>query len=170
MTPGGRAWFGTGGPGGARVFRSEDGGRTWSVTRTPIRHDRPAAGIFSITFADERRGVAVGGDYEKPSETSDNIAVTIDGGKTWTAPAGPGPNGYRSAVAFVPGNRLAVIATGPNGTDIFTDGGDHWSRAGAAGYHALSLSARGGGWAGGTERRYRALFGDFAVARPDRCA
>src|SRR5207247_1347406 len=24
-------WFGTGGPGGARVFHSEDGGKTWSV-------------------------------------------------------------------------------------------------------------------------------------------
>src|ERR1700683_1506592 len=30
------AWFGTGGPGGARVFRTGDGGRTWDVAKTPL--------------------------------------------------------------------------------------------------------------------------------------
>lgn len=40
-------WFGTGGVEGARVFHSEDGGATWSVTKTPIRNDAAAAGIFS---------------------------------------------------------------------------------------------------------------------------
>src|SRR5271163_4495136 len=32
-------WFGTGGPGGARVFHSTDGGQTWSVAKTPVRND-----------------------------------------------------------------------------------------------------------------------------------
>jgi len=76
-------WFGTGGPGGARVFHSEDGGVTWAVAKTPIRNDGASAGIFSLAFPDAKRGIAVGGDYNKPTETPGNIAVTSDGGKTW---------------------------------------------------------------------------------------
>lgn len=39
------AWFGTGGPDGARVFHSTDGGKTWTVAKTPIRNDSASAGI-----------------------------------------------------------------------------------------------------------------------------
>ena len=42
------AWFATGGPGGGRVFHSEDGGATWSVARTPLRPSSDGAGIFSL--------------------------------------------------------------------------------------------------------------------------
>ena len=31
-------WFGTGGPSGARVFHSHDGGENWEVAGTPLRH------------------------------------------------------------------------------------------------------------------------------------
>ena len=64
------AWFGTGGLGGGRVFHSEDGGQTWSVAKTPIRHDSASAGIFSLAFSDALHGVAVGGDYMKPDESA----------------------------------------------------------------------------------------------------
>ena len=61
------AWFGTG---GARVFHSTDGGLTWQVSSTPMRHDKPSAGIFSLAFSDARHGVAVGGDYAKDQENA----------------------------------------------------------------------------------------------------
>ncbi|MCA1613827.1 MAG: oxidoreductase, partial [Acidobacteria bacterium] len=50
------AWFGTGGPAGARVFRTTDGGGTWQVSPAPLASGQ-AAGVFSLTFLDARRGV-----------------------------------------------------------------------------------------------------------------
>ena len=85
------AWFGTGGIGGARVFHSEDSGQTWSVAKTPIRHDSASAGIFSLAFSDALHGIAVGGDYMKPDESAGTIAITVDGGKTWTRSGDPRP-------------------------------------------------------------------------------
>ncbi len=58
-------WFGTGGPGGARVFHSKDAGQTWTVAKTPIRNDGASAGIFSLAFSDGKHGIAVGGDYKQ---------------------------------------------------------------------------------------------------------
>lgn len=124
------AWFGTGGIGGGRVFHSEDGGQTWSVAKTPVRHDSANAGIFSINFYDAIHGVAVGGDYAKPNETQGNVAVTEDGGKTWTTPKGRGPEGYRSAI-------VDGIATGPSGTDQTNDRGQTWNNLSTDGYNAI---------------------------------
>ena len=85
------AWFATGGPGAARVFHSRDRGLSWTVAATPIRNDSPSAGIFSLAFADARHGIAVGGDYSKDTEDRQNIALTSDGGRTWSSPPGPAP-------------------------------------------------------------------------------
>jgi photosystem II stability/assembly factor-like uncharacterized protein len=137
VRPDGRAWFATGGTGGSRVFRSSDWGRSWEVAQTPVRHDGPACGIFSIAFWDGSHGIVVGGNYSKPSEDNDNIAFSTDGGRTW-APAGKShPAGYRSAVSLL-ADRKTAIATGAGGTDISRDGGRTWSKCGDAGYHALS--------------------------------
>jgi photosystem II stability/assembly factor-like uncharacterized protein len=145
---GGRAWFATGGPTGARVFRSTDWGRTWAVAETPIRHDSASSGIFSLAFRGINDGIAVGGDYTKPAEDRDNIAVTHDGGKTWSAPTGPRPAGYRSAVAFIPGSSRA-IATGPSGSDMSF--GEAWKPLASEGYNAMSFSISGTGWAVGPQ-------------------
>ena len=145
----GRAWFGTGGPTGARVFRSTDWGRSWQAVQTPIRHDAAAAGVFSLAFRGDD-GVAVGGEYSKEREDRDNIAITHDGGKTWTAAAGARPSGYRSAVAFI-GSSLRLIATGPGGTDLADGIGAPWSPAGSDGYNAMSFSGARAGWAVGAK-------------------
>jgi photosystem II stability/assembly factor-like uncharacterized protein len=138
------AWFATGGLGGGRVFHSQDSGQTWSVAKTPVRHDSAGAGIFSLAFSDALHGVAVGGDYMKPGESMGNIAVTGDGGKTWTAPAGPGPGGYRSAVAC----EAACVATGTSGSDASRDGGKSWVALEGPGYNSI-----GHGFAVGTKGR-----------------
>lgn len=135
LRPGGLAWFATGGTGGARVFRSVDWGRSWEAADTPVRHDGPGSGIFSIAFWDDRRGMVVGGNYTKPAEAGDSFALTADGGRTWSAASGSQPNGYRSAVVLMSG---LALATGAGGTDISRDGGRTWSPMGSAGFHALS--------------------------------
>ena len=144
-------WFGTGGPKGARVFHSRDGGRTWSLSGTPLRNDAASSGIFSLAFPDARQGIAVGGDYAKPAEHTGNLALTADGGASWTAPAGAPPAGFRSAVAWV-ADRRAWIATGTSGSDVSTDGGNSWRAFDAGSYNALGF-APGAGWAVGPRGR-----------------
>jgi photosystem II stability/assembly factor-like uncharacterized protein len=138
-------WFGTG---SARIFHSADRGRTWTAATTPIRHDGPGAGIFSLAFSDALHGVAVGGDYTKPDSAEHNIAVTADGGRTWTEPAGQHPAGYRSAVAYDP-TRKAWIAVGTSGSDISRDNGQSWTRFDTAAYNAVAFAPDGAGWAVG---------------------
>ena len=57
-----RAWFGTGGGAQARVFRSDDGGASWTVAPTPM-NSGPTAGIFALAFRGQQHGLAVGGDF-----------------------------------------------------------------------------------------------------------
>jgi photosystem II stability/assembly factor-like uncharacterized protein len=139
-------WFGTGGPGGARVFHSEDGGVTWTVAKTPIRNDSASAGIFSLAFSDAKRGVAVGGDYNKPTETAGVVALTPDGGKTWTASNG-GLSGFRSGVEYLT-ERKMWIATGTSGSDCSIDNGNSWKPFDGGNYNAIGL-APGAAWAVG---------------------
>jgi photosystem II stability/assembly factor-like uncharacterized protein len=129
-------WFGTGGPSGARVFHSDDGGGHWDVAGTPLRHDSAGAGIFSLAFADVAHGVAVGGDYGKPVDAAANVAVTSDGGRTWIEPAGAHPSGYRSAVAYLAARKV-WIAVGTSGSDISRDGGKSWKAFDSGAYNAI---------------------------------
>jgi photosystem II stability/assembly factor-like uncharacterized protein len=146
------AWFGTGGPAGARVFHSRDGGRTWSVASTPLRSDSASAGIFSIALSGKLHGIAVGGDYAKPAENAGNIAVTSDGGATWSAPQGAPPAGFRSAVAFL-ADRRAWIVTGTSGSDVSTDGGNSWRAFDSGDFNAMSFVSSAAGWAVGPRGR-----------------
>ncbi|MEO9036807.1 MAG: hypothetical protein ABI442_14945, partial [Gemmatimonadaceae bacterium] len=106
-------WIGTGGAERARVFRSSDRGRTWQVADTPVHAGTAAAGIFSVAFRDARNGIVVGGDYSKPKGLFDNVALTSDGGATWHTPTGPLPQGYMSAVVYIPDtNGRSLVAVG----------------------------------------------------------
>jgi photosystem II stability/assembly factor-like uncharacterized protein len=146
------AWFATGGA-TARVFRSTDRGNTWAVSATPIKAGSPSAGLFSVAFADAKHGIVVGGDYRKEQEVSDNVAVTVNGGKTWRL--GGSAGGFRSAVRYVPGLAgRGVIAVGPSGSDYSGDGGVSWKSLGPGGYHALSFgNSAQAGWAVGETGR-----------------
>jgi photosystem II stability/assembly factor-like uncharacterized protein len=139
------AWFASGGPGGARVFHSTDGGRTWSVAATPVRNEAASQGVFSLAFTGAA-GLAVGGDYSKPTEIAKNIAITANGGKTWTAPGG-GPAGFRSAVEYLADRKLWIV-TGTSGSDVSADVGETWKQFDSAAYNAMSF-AGGAGWAVG---------------------
>ena len=119
-------WFCTGGAKSARVFRSDDRGKTWTVSETPLLAGIESAGVFSIAFRDRDHGVIVGGDYRKPDGTEATGAVTADGGKTWkldreaaAVPVrrrlGEGPVGRRRHVGVrrFGGRRCDLEAAGP---------------------------------------------------------
>jgi photosystem II stability/assembly factor-like uncharacterized protein len=152
------AWIGTGAGAKARVLRTSDGGRTWKISETPLVSG-PSAGIFSVAFRDRNHGVVVGGDYKKESEAVDNMAVTDDGGATWTL--AKGLSGFRSAVAYVPG-ASDLVAVGPAGTDYSVDDGRNWRRVEGAGFDTLSLSRNAAnrmvvGWGAGVDGRVALL-------------
>lgn len=151
-------WFATGGGAQARVFRSTDGGRTWTVVPVPFAAGNPAAGIFSLAFRDARYGVAVGGDYQHPAADSGNVAVTRDGGVTWTATRGTRPRGYRSGAAWVPGtNPRLVVAVGTSGSDYSADGGESWTPIDTVGFNAVASAGPGATWAVGAGGRIAKL-------------
>ncbi len=129
----------------ARVFRSSDRGQLWFVVDTPLTKGTAGSGIFSIAMFDAKSGVIVGGNYEKPNETGNNLAFTNDGGKTWTP--GKGLSGYRSGVAFIDQN--TIIAVGSNGSDISTDGGKTWKNLDKENYNAVAAKGKNTIWAVG---------------------
>jgi photosystem II stability/assembly factor-like uncharacterized protein len=129
----GAIWVASGGRGGARIFRSMDDGKSWHVAQTPVRHDAETAGIFGLGWRG-RNGVAVGGDYRRDQENRQNVAVTRDGGKTWTGPVGPA--GFRSSVEWVPTLKL-WIAIGTSGSDSSADG-LAWHQFDSSAWNALS--------------------------------
>ena len=140
------AWIGTGAASKARVLRTSDRGRTWQVSDTPLAAG-PSTGIFSIAFRDAKHGVIAGGDYRKEQEAVDNLAVTNDGGVTWTLVKGL--SGYRSVVAYVPGTKT-LVALGPSGGDYSTDDGRTWKRIEGPGFDTFSFVPRKSiGWGAG---------------------
>jgi photosystem II stability/assembly factor-like uncharacterized protein len=144
----GNAWIGLGAAARARVLRTTDGGRTWKISETPLKSG-PSSGIFSIAFRDHKHGMIVGGDYQKEKEAIDNLALTDDGGETWTL--AKGLSGFRSVVACVPGTKR-VIAVGPGGGDYSNDGGKTWAPLSGPGFDTFSF-ARGQkfGWGAGAK-------------------
>jgi photosystem II stability/assembly factor-like uncharacterized protein len=153
-----RAWFATGGAARTRVFRSADRGSTWQVADTPLVAGTASAGAFSLAFADEQHGMVVGGDYRREGEPSDNLAITGDGGRTWTT-GKTRLRAFRSAVAAWPrGKGRAWIAAGPAGADWSDDGGQTWAPVEGEGFHALSVARRGAAaWAVGEQGRIAIL-------------
>ena len=144
------AWFGTGGAKVARVFRSSDGGTTWTAHETPIDAGRSSSGIFSIAFRERSHGVAVGGDYQHPDRGGRIAARTTDGGRTWELATGQGPRAYRSAIAYLPEvSKPTLIAIGPSGSDISADDGRSWALLTGRGAHAVASAGPASTWAVG---------------------
>jgi photosystem II stability/assembly factor-like uncharacterized protein len=140
------AWIGTGAAAKARVLRTSDRGKTWQVSDTPLAAG-PSAGIFSIAFRDAKHGVIAGGDYRKEKDAVDNLALTSDGGVTWTLVKGL--SGFRSVVAYVP-NTKTLVALGPAGGDYSTNDGQTWKPIEGPGFDTFSFVPRKPtGWGAG---------------------
>ena len=113
--PGGRAWIGTGNGPAARVLRTDDRGRSWTVATAPLASGE-ASGITSLAFRDTLHGVALGGRIGNPDEHADNVAVTRDGGRTWSLAGRPPFTGAIYGGRYVPGAAApALVAVGPRG-------------------------------------------------------
>ena len=140
----------------ARVFKSENRGKNWKVYETPITKGTAGSGIFSIAMFDKKRGIIVGGNYEKPDEINNILAFTNDGGKTWKL--SKGLNGYRSSIAFIknPASNF-MMAVGSNGSDFSLSGEEKWKRIDKENYNSVKAGFASGYdlvfWAVGTNGR-----------------
>jgi len=140
----GEFWFATGGQ-APRVFHTTNAGDSWTAEATPVRAG-DSAGIYSIAFKNSWTGVAVGGDYTAPTDGS-NAAATKFAWFPWKASNSLG--GYRSGVAYVPGWGDDVIAVGPTGSDLSTNGGRTWTTFDTTDYDGIHCSVGGACWASG---------------------
>ncbi len=148
-------WIGTGGK-SARVFRSNDLGKSWQVSATPIAQGKASTGIFSLAFKDALNGIATGGDYANDTLSTNNAATTTDGGKTWE-PVTRNPYGYKSCITYI--NNRKLIAVGSSGTDISHDSGLSWGKIDTTVYHVVSFSKSGKvGFAAGSDGKIARFF------------
>ncbi|MGA9706585.1 MAG: YCF48-related protein [Candidatus Sulfotelmatobacter sp.] len=160
----GGIYFGTGGP-AARVFRSLDQGRSWTVSETPIVSGTASSGIFSIACEGPDDLVAVGGDYKNANDDNRVAIYSDDAGATWhLAEAQPG--GYRSAVASFSYGDFAAV--GPNGTDISHDKGIHWRHTEKLNLNAVAFESTSGWGVGpkGAVARFETHF-PYQIRRED---
>ncbi len=150
----GSALIGLGGrDGAARVLRSSDHGATWLAVDVPPILSGPSSGIFSIDMRDANIGVAVGGDYKLPDNAVHHVAITRDGGRSWSNVSGQVPLGYRSSVIAI-GNSSEIgwLTIGPTGGEWSATGED-WLPASELGFHALAIGVDGSIWACGSAGR-----------------
>jgi photosystem II stability/assembly factor-like uncharacterized protein len=144
---GGRAWFGTS---AGRVFRSDDGGTSWTVSQTPIASGGGTNGINGLAFRSGQHGLAVGGDFLAPTASPDNFAATSDGGQTWSLLPGAPPE-YRSGVTWVNGH--TAIAVGLTGSDVSTDFGATWQTFDDGSFDTVDCANPNACWASGAAGR-----------------
>lgn len=136
---GGKVWIASGGT-VSNIYYSSDYGLNWQAYKLPIWQGENSTGPFSIDFYNAKIGVAVGGNYVKDKDNSNNILLTDDGGKTWKKPETP-VFGYRSGVTYITKNTL--IATGTSGTDISLDGGANWKHISDLSFNVVQKSKKG---------------------------
>ena len=152
------AWIGTGAGDVARVLHTGDRGHTWSVVSTPMVSGTGTSGITSLVFRDALHGIALGGEIADTSRYTDNVAVTDDGGASWTLAGRPSFTGAVYGAADVPGAASpTAVAVGPMGASLSTDGGETWTGLDTLGYWAVGFASPRAGWAVGPGGRITKL-------------
>jgi hypothetical protein len=111
--------------------------------------------VFGLAAKGRALGVAVGGDFNAPENSSRVSAVSYFGGP-WVLPRTE-PSGYRSGVTFVPRTAATAIAVGLTGSDISVDGGWNWRTFDRGQFDTVSCAKDGSCWASGDLGRVAVL-------------
>lgn len=150
-----RVFVATGGP-GSRLFVSDDAGSTFTVRETPFVRSA-SSGTSGLAFRDANIGIGVAGDMTnlRGDTASAVVAVTQDGGRTWSLRTRPPLPGALTGITWVPNaGAETVVAAGFGGVFSSADGGRSWSThsdQGFAGVDAFGKTA----WVGGRGRIMR---------------
>ena len=101
----------------SRVFRTEDGGATWTET---FRNPDPRAFYDCLTFFDRRHGIAL----SDPVDGKYRILSTADGGRSWRVlPSDGMPPAQQGEAAFAASGQCLVGAGQPGRLDRDRRGG-----------------------------------------------
>jgi hypothetical protein len=89
------------------------------------------------------RGLVVGGNYRLPDSTGAHVALSANGGETWTAGDSTHATPYLSGAACVGANQgpRTFVGVGPSGTFVSV-GGSHWERAAQGSLNAVAALTR----------------------------
>ena len=142
-------WIALGTP-KSRVIYSTNRGKTWDVFNTPMAQDLAGAGIFSLAFSSAEYGIAVGGNYLQPNDSTKVISYTENGGKTWRLIKNSGVNSYKSAIANIRGTENWLCA-GPTGVNFSSDNGKNWQIVDTTAYHTIEVLKNRTGWLSGAD-------------------
>ncbi|MEM0962567.1 MAG: oxidoreductase [Bacteroidota bacterium] len=144
-------WIGTGNADPARVLRTDDAGATWEAAEIPLAAGE-AAGAASVTFRDDRHGVALGGDIGAPDAFADAVAITSDGGRTWRRGGQLPFPGAAYGAAYVPDSD-ALLAVGPGGVGLSRDDGRTWTLLDGRTFWGIAAASPAAVWLTGPEGR-----------------
>ena len=153
---------GDGAAGQARLYRTTNGGRNWTL----VRQDS-TKGVFydAVAFWDRQYGLVLSDPIDDGGRRRFLVLVTSDGGLTWRrTPAEGMPDALADEGAFAAGNaalgvsddtRAWFVTGGPNGARIYTTttGGARWDavavpgtpHGASAGLFAVAGAPGGGG-------------------------
>jgi photosystem II stability/assembly factor-like uncharacterized protein len=160
-----------------RILATADGGRTWD--RVPAA-DLPAPAGGEGGFAasgtcltlrpgglawvgtgagDRARGLWTADWGHQPDAFTDNIALTDDGGSSWTLASRPPFAGAIYGGAYVPGTGArgeepaALLAVGPGGAAYSLDEGATWAPIDQLSYWGVGAASPRAAWIVGPEGR-----------------
>lgn len=147
-------WAATGAGSAARVFITRDRGTQWTAVTTPIAAG-PTAGLTTVAFRDEHHGTVLGGDVGKADDTtSNNVAISGDGGRTWKLGHRTPFPGAVFGSAYATGlNPAALVAVGPGGIARSDNDGKSWERLDSLAYWSVGFGKGSIGWAVGPKGR-----------------
>lgn len=109
-------------------------------TLLPIQQGKESTGANSVAVKNKQIMIVVGGDFTAKDSTVKNCFITLDGGKTWQAPA-QAPHGYRSCVEYL--GKKNWISCGLNGIDYSSDEGGNWTLISKESFHVCRKAKKG---------------------------
>jgi photosystem II stability/assembly factor-like uncharacterized protein len=134
-----QVWLATGGA-AARILHSKDRGSNWEEYATPIIAGGAMTGIYAIDFIDEKRGVIIGGDWNKKADNRYNKAITSDGGKSWKLMDSKNGPGYCSDIIFIPEtDGKELLAVGSEGIWWSGTEGVLWKKLTDTGFYTVRM-------------------------------
>lgn len=155
-TIGNKTWIGST---SGTIYYSGDKGKSWDIQKTPIVHDEPTQGIYSLDFYDENLGIAIGGDYTKPASSFANKAITKDGGKSWKLVADGKEPSYKSCVQFIPNTKgKGIVAVGFTGISYSSNMGESWSELSKEPFYTIRFMNDSIAYAAGKNRISKLTF------------
>ena len=126
--------IGTGGQ-VARIFGSNNYGKSWQIETTPILQGSDSQGIFSIDYFNEKQAIAVGGDYANDTLIGSNV-ITLN--KSWVVTDTSKNIKFKSCVKYL--NENVILLTGTSGTAISYNAGESWAYLkNTKGYHTIAF-------------------------------